>query len=155
MVRSLGGEDPLEEEWQPPPVFLPGEFHGRRNLGGYSLWGCKELHTTEQLTLLLFNFFTCEPMDHILPGSSVHGISQKGYWSELPCPSPGDLAYPGIEPASSALAGRFLTTEPAGLHFVKWFWYIYFFILSLLLWWIVLIDFFFLIDFWIDLAHLK
>ena len=24
-VRSLGWEDPLEEEWQPAPAFLPGE----------------------------------------------------------------------------------------------------------------------------------
>ena len=24
-VQSLGGEDPLEKEWQPTPVFLPGE----------------------------------------------------------------------------------------------------------------------------------
>ena len=28
-VRSLGQEDPLERDWQPAPVFLPGEFHGR------------------------------------------------------------------------------------------------------------------------------
>ena len=27
-VRSLGQEDPLELEWQPTQVFLPGEFHG-------------------------------------------------------------------------------------------------------------------------------
>ena len=27
MVQSLGQEDPLEEEWQPTPVFLPGESH--------------------------------------------------------------------------------------------------------------------------------
>ena len=26
-VRSLGEEDPLEKEWQPTPVFSPGEFH--------------------------------------------------------------------------------------------------------------------------------
>ena len=30
----------------------------------------------------------------------------------LPCPSPGDLPEPGIEPVSPALAGRFFTTEP-------------------------------------------
>ena len=24
------------EGWQPPPVFLPGEFHGQRSLAGYS-----------------------------------------------------------------------------------------------------------------------
>ena len=29
------------------PVFLPGEFHGLRNLVGYSLWGHRELDTTE------------------------------------------------------------------------------------------------------------
>ena len=27
-VQSLGGEDPLQKEWIPSPVFLPGEFHG-------------------------------------------------------------------------------------------------------------------------------
>ena len=28
-VRSLGWEDPLEEERQPTPVFLPGKSHGQ------------------------------------------------------------------------------------------------------------------------------
>ena len=32
------------------PVFLPGEFHGQRNLAGYSPRGCKELDTAEQLS---------------------------------------------------------------------------------------------------------
>ena len=31
--------------------------------------------------------------------------------------SPGDLPYPGMEPVSSALAGRFFTTEPPGRHY--------------------------------------
>ena len=31
-VRSLGQEDPLEKGWQLTPVFLPGEFHGWRDL---------------------------------------------------------------------------------------------------------------------------
>ena len=44
-VLSLGQEDLLEKEWQPTPVFLPGEFHGQRSLAGYSPWGCKELDT--------------------------------------------------------------------------------------------------------------
>ena len=34
-------------DWQPTPVFLPGEFHGQRILAGYSPWGCKELDMTE------------------------------------------------------------------------------------------------------------
>ena len=32
---------------QPSSVFLPGESHGQRSLAGYSLWGHKELDTTE------------------------------------------------------------------------------------------------------------
>ena len=34
-------------EWQPTPVFLPGEFHGQRSLAGYSPWGHKESDMTE------------------------------------------------------------------------------------------------------------
>ena len=48
-VRSLGWEDPLEEEMAPPPVFLPGKVHGQRSLMGYSPWGCKESDTTEHI----------------------------------------------------------------------------------------------------------
>ena len=33
----------------PTLVFLPGEFHGQRNLVGYSPWGRKELDMTEWL----------------------------------------------------------------------------------------------------------
>ena len=39
-------------EWQPIPVFLPGEFQGKRSLVGCSPWGYKELDMTEQQTLL-------------------------------------------------------------------------------------------------------
>ena len=49
-IQSLGREDPLEKEWQPTPVFLPGEFHGQRSLAGYSPWSHRELDTTEQIT---------------------------------------------------------------------------------------------------------
>ena len=40
------------------------------------------------------------------------GFSRQEYWSKLPCPPPGDLPDPGIEPTSLmsfALAGRFFT----------------------------------------------
>ena len=46
-VRSMGQENPLEEEMEPTPVFLPGEFHGLRTLVGYSPWGRKESEMTE------------------------------------------------------------------------------------------------------------
>ena len=40
-------------KWQPTPVLLPGESHGRRSLVGYSLWGHKESDTTKQISLSL------------------------------------------------------------------------------------------------------
>ena len=42
------------------------------------------------------------------------GFSRQEYWSGLPCPPPGDLPDPGIEPEplkSIALAGRFFTVN--------------------------------------------
>ena len=36
------GKIPWKRAQQPTPVFLPGEFHGQRNLVGYSPWGRKE-----------------------------------------------------------------------------------------------------------------
>ena len=44
---------PWRKEGQPTPVFLLGEFHGQRKLGGCSPWGCKESDMTEQLTHLI------------------------------------------------------------------------------------------------------
>ena len=45
-AESLGYEDPLEKEWQPALVLLPGKSHGQRSLAGYSPWGCKESDVT-------------------------------------------------------------------------------------------------------------
>ena len=42
------------------------------------------------------------------------GFPRQEYWSGLPFPSLGDLADPGIEPISLALAGGFFTTQPLG-----------------------------------------
>ena len=42
------------------------------------------------------------------------GFSRREYWNGLPFPSPGHLPDPGIEPASSALAGGFFTAETPG-----------------------------------------
>ena len=44
-------------------------------------------------------------------------FSREEYWSRLPCPPPGDLLNPGIEPVSlmsSALVGGFFIAEPQG-----------------------------------------
>ena len=54
--------------WQPTPVFLHGESHGQRNLGGYSPQGLKELDTTEQL-----HFTSFMPYRVTFQGASVTG----------------------------------------------------------------------------------
>ena len=46
-VRSLVGKIPWRRAWQPNPVFLPGESHGQKGLGGYGSWSHKELDTTK------------------------------------------------------------------------------------------------------------
>ena len=55
------GKIPWRKEWQPTPVFLPREFHEQRSSAGYSPWGCKELDTTQQLTLLTHTQETQQP----------------------------------------------------------------------------------------------
>ena len=64
------GRSPGEGHGNPPPVFLPGKSHGRRNLVGYSPRGCKELDTTDfsfswwssvPIVLVIFFFFCLTP----------------------------------------------------------------------------------------------
>ena len=46
------------------------------------------------------------------------GFSRQAYWSELPCPPPGDLRDPGIKPRSPALQADSLSSEPLGKPYV-------------------------------------
>ena len=57
----------------------------------------------------------CDPMDCGLPVSSVRGILQAEYWSELPFPSPGDLANSEMEPRSPAWQTDSLSSELPGI----------------------------------------
>ena len=50
-VRSLGREDPLEKGMATHFSIIAGVFHGQRSLT--APWGCKELDTTELLTLFV------------------------------------------------------------------------------------------------------
>ena len=69
---------------------------------------CAVLCLVAQLCLTL-----CNPRKSSLPGSPVHGDSPGKYWSGLPCPPPGNLPSPGVEPRSPALQA---TSLPSG-HF--------------------------------------
>ena len=51
------------------------------------------------------------------------GFSRQEFWSGLPCPLPGDLPDPGIDPASltsPALVGGFFTTSKAPERRQRW-----------------------------------
>ena len=60
---------PWRRKWQPTPVFLPGESHGRRSLVGCSPQGYKELETTERLHFLSFTvmmlYFRSPELSHL------------------------------------------------------------------------------------------
>ena len=58
-VQSLVRKIPWRREWQPPPLFMPGEFQGQKSLAGYSPGGRQELDTIEQLTLFSFALSKC------------------------------------------------------------------------------------------------
>ena len=42
------GKIPWRREWQPTPVFSPGESHGQRSLAGYSPRGSQRVDMTER-----------------------------------------------------------------------------------------------------------
>ena len=48
-VLSRDQEDPLEKEMATHSSIIAQKSHAERSLVGYSLWGCKELDTTEWL----------------------------------------------------------------------------------------------------------
>ena len=53
------GKIPWRREWQPTPLFLPGEFHGQKRLVGHSPWGCKRIgHDWETNTFTLSLSYT-------------------------------------------------------------------------------------------------
>ena len=71
----------------------------------------------------------CDPVDLACQAPPSMGFSRQEHWSGLPCPPPGDLPDPGIEPmspTSPAWAGRFFTTSATwelgivkpGLHYL-------------------------------------
>ena len=59
-----------KRKWQPTPVSLLGESHGRRSLVGYSPWSRKESDMTEQLFtfILLYYLWKHYIRDHGVPG---------------------------------------------------------------------------------------
>ena len=65
MFNLWVGEISWRREWLPTPVFLPGEFHEKRSLTGYSPWGHKQSDMTEQLTLAHSVTLVLREMDYL------------------------------------------------------------------------------------------
>ena len=110
-VGSLGWEIPWRRKWQPTPVLLPGEFHGR-SLVGYSPWGNKESDTTERL------HWVTSLLD--LPGvsdgkASVYNVRDLGW-----IPGLGDSLEKEMATHSSTLALKIPWTEELGAGYYPW-----------------------------------
>ena len=77
------------------------------------LWGLFPLRACVLSHFSCVQFFPAPwTVAHQAPMSM--GFSRQEYWSGFPCPPPGDLPDPGMEPASLtalALAGEFFTTS--------------------------------------------
>ena len=50
------GKMSWRRKWQPTPIFLPGESHGWRSLGGVTVHRVAELDMTEQLNMLIYKY---------------------------------------------------------------------------------------------------
>ena len=112
-------------KWQSTPVLLPGKSHGQRSLVSYSLWGRKELDTTEQLhfhgSSLSFVLLCSLLRQHhlntrVFPGGSV--VKNLPSIQETRVQSLGqeDPLEEGMATYSSILAWRIpWTGEPGGL----------------------------------------
>ena len=85
-VRSLGGEDPLEEGMATfTAVFLPGGSHGHKSMVGYSPWSHRESDMTEVTE------HACE---------DEHGIV---FLTATPAADPSELTFSSTPPHSTCL----------------------------------------------------
>ena len=78
------GKIPWSREWQPTPVFFPGEFQGHRSLADYSPWGRTEVKTTERPALPLSlkeSVLACAQLSECVPPGELQP-------ARLPGPGP-------------------------------------------------------------------
>ena len=64
------GKIPWRGEWQPTPVFLPGESHEQRSLAGYSPWGHRESDTTD----FILTYTQSHTLTHTQGGPNLIGL---------------------------------------------------------------------------------
>ena len=105
-VQSLGWEDPLEKGMATHSSILAWKMPWAEEPAAAAAAAAKSLQSCPTL---------CDPMDcTALQAPLSMGFSGQEYWSGLPCPPPGDLPNPGIEPRSPALQVDYLPSKPQG-----------------------------------------
>ena len=96
------------KQWQPTPVFLPGESHGWRSLAGYSPWG-REESDTARLSNFIFCFFLF---------LSLTRLQRKRQWHPTPVLLPGKShGWRSLEGCSPWGHEESDTTEQLHVHF--------------------------------------
>ena len=118
-------------KWQPSLVFLPGEYHGQRNLEGYSPGGHEESDTKERLSTHL-GLWLLEILEGCLSTeawlrSSLPMTSYKSCWATFFCRWGGSTGWVSDQNFSALPTGRQrcigwvhnLITSPYGTHW-KW-----------------------------------
>ena len=80
-----------------------------------------EICTMSAVCFVASVVFLCDPMDEPCQAPLSMGLSRQEYWNRLPCPLPGDLLDPGMEPRSPALQAEFLPSGPPGTLSRGWF----------------------------------
>ena len=76
------GKIPWRRKWQCTPVFLPGKFHGQRNLSCHSSWGDKESDMTEQLNTHTFGYWVKSCVSQYSNKSSLEILTSRSFY---PC----------------------------------------------------------------------
>ena len=71
------GRFPCRGAWQPTPMFLPGESHGRRSLAGYTVHGA--VKSQKRLATNPFHFHTYSLSRFVL-ATLKHSIATCGWW---------------------------------------------------------------------------
>ena len=108
--RGLPRKESTDLTWSGHPWFSVQPPQGIPEDWAHWAWGELERVISSVSRSVVSDFFANQgTVAHQAPLSM--GVSRQEYWSGLPFPSPGGLPDLGIELASPALAGRFLTSS--------------------------------------------
>ena len=108
------GKIPWRREWQPTPVFLPGEFLGQRRLAGYSPRGGKESDTTEWVS---FHPMVNAVFSLVIPFSSLFSFLPEVLEDRMRNPPP----HPHHHPATIFFATVSISSDSSPLmHPRRW-----------------------------------